>query len=465
MEDAMDLCESEEESSAADFITTSRLQLNSSPLTRQKKERAAVVVKSEKKPTPAAVAVQQNFQGGPNHMGGGKGGGKVEAGRDDEPIIIRVYDHDGSEIFNVKMRRTQTLGRLLTTYSAKVGVNVNTVRLFSDGGRVLRDSTPLSLGLNDGDQIHAILEQLGDIGILGSNSKGEKKKGGADEGGRDDEFITVLVAQVGNEFKICYKIKRTTQLGKLFAAYSKRIGLDVDSLRFLLDGWPLFPNETPLSAKIEDGEHIDAILEQVGDIGIYDSNSNSRGAAFLNAPFSSPPTVLRLSDDVTGDFNPSATFSTGLDVLDTLSCQRLIEAVDAARASSGSLTRDFKMNLDRDTLVQMVGAGTVKQLERLYPGSVTKIKVRRCGCHGQWIPFHTDHHDLTLQVPLNGDSDYTGGKLIYVTGDGVFAPSRPAGSYTIHDNKILHGVSRLDAGVRYGLFFLGRSNTTHSTQQ
>ena len=61
-----------------------------------------------------------------------------------------------------------------------------------------------------------------------------------------------------------------------------------------------------------------------------------------------------------------------------------------------------------------------------------------------------------MQVPLNNDTDYVG--IVYVNGKDakITVPSRPAGSYTIHDDKILHGVSRLDSGVRYGLFFLGQ---------
>ena len=61
-----------------------------------------------------------------------------------------------------------------------------------------------------------------------------------------------------------------------------------------------------------------------------------------------------------------------------------------------------------------------------------------------------------MQVPLNDESEYVGGKLVFVNGNcKISVPSRPAGSYTIHDDTILHGVSRLDSGVRYGLFFLG----------
>ncbi len=59
-----------------------------------------------------------------------------------------------------------------------------------------------------------------------------------------------------------------------------------------------------------------------------------------------------------------------------------------------------------------------------------------------------------MQVSLNGDNEYIGGRLIYATQGKIIVPSRPAGSITIHDKTIVHGVSLLQQGVRYGLFFL-----------
>ena len=42
---------------------------------------------------------------------------------------------------------------------------------------------------------------------------------------------------------------------------------------------------------------------------------------------------------------------------------------------------------------------------------------------------------------------------MFATSKGFIVPSRPAGSATIHTNEIIHGVTALRSGVRYGLFF------------
>ena len=69
-----------------------------------------------------------------------------------------------------------------------------------------------------------------------------------------------------------------------------------------------------------------------------------------------------------------------------------------------------------------------------------------------------------MQIPLNGDGEYEGGRLVFATAGGsegssgaecaggFEAPRRPAGSATIHTHRAVHGVSALARGTRYGLY-------------
>lgn len=59
------------------------------------------------------------------------------------------------------------------------------------------------------------------------------------------------------------------------------------------------------------------------------------------------------------------------------------------------------------------------------------------------INFHTDVSAKTLQVSLNDDSEYEGGKLIYASQGRLHIPKRAKGSVTVHNNKIVHGVTLL----------------------
>jgi len=67
-----------------------------------------------------------------------------------------------------------------------------------------------------------------------------------------------------------------------------------------------------------------------------------------------------------------------------------------------------------------------------------------------------------MQVALNGDDEYAGGRLVFLTDSGLHVPRRSAGTITVHDDKIVHGVTVLKQGTRYGLFFLQKPGKVRS---
>ncbi|TNV76736.1 hypothetical protein FGO68_gene7595 [Halteria grandinella] len=115
---------------------------------------------------------------------------------------------------------------------------------------------------------------------------------------------------------------------------------------------------------------------------------------------------------------------------------------------------DFKVKLLKSELINMLGQEVFQRLETLFGDSYDEILIRRCQAHDKFINFHTDVSLKTLQLALNGDEDYEGGKLVYMNGEGMVVPKREAGSITIHDNQIVHGVTNFTKGTRYGLFLL-----------
>jgi hypothetical protein len=148
--------------------------------------------------------------------------------------------------------------------------------------------------------------------------------------------------------------------------------------------------------------------------------------------------------------------------------QRLMRHLDHAAADAPPAEcRDFKMTLTRAGLTALVGAGAVGRLyarfERFeqsagrgrgFGGGEIKIKLRRCAAYGECINFHLDHAVATMQVALNGDGEYCGGRLVFAGEGGFVFPARPAGTITIHDDTMVHGVTKMESGVRYGLFLL-----------
>ena len=72
-----------------------------------------------------------------------------------------------------------------------------------------------------------------------------------------DESLNLRLHKVPEGDEVWFKVKTTTKLQKLFDTYALRKGIDVGSLRFLLDGERLNGDQTPEDVDVEDGYEID----------------------------------------------------------------------------------------------------------------------------------------------------------------------------------------------------------------
>merc|ERR1711922_14800 len=83
--------------------------------------------------------------------------------------------------------------------------------------------------------------------------------------GDDSEYIKLkVVGQDSNE--IHFRVKQTTQMGKLKKSYSERVGVPVSSLRFLFDGHRINDDETPKALEMEQDDVIEVYQEQTGGL-------------------------------------------------------------------------------------------------------------------------------------------------------------------------------------------------------
>merc|ERR1719146_540763 len=64
--------------------------------------------------------------------------------------------------------------------------------------------------------------------------------------------------------KVYFKVTKTTKLKKLMDAYCGRLGVQAESVRFMFDGDRLNPESSAEDAGMEDGDEIDAMVEQTG---------------------------------------------------------------------------------------------------------------------------------------------------------------------------------------------------------
>ncbi|PVV04327.1 hypothetical protein BB560_001179 [Smittium megazygosporum] len=96
-----------------------------------------------------------------------------------------------------------------------------------------------------------------------SEQKPEDMKGEAKQEQSATEHLNLKVVGADNQ-DIFFKIKKSTRLEKLMHAYCERTGTTINSVRFLFDGQRLSPSNTPAELEMEDGDTIDAMVEQIG---------------------------------------------------------------------------------------------------------------------------------------------------------------------------------------------------------
>ncbi|KAH8051641.1 hypothetical protein JL721_11082 [Aureococcus anophagefferens] len=289
----------------------------------------------------------------------------------------------------------------------------------------------------------------------------EKEAEPAPKRAKVDSSLNIRIRDQSGE-ETFYKVKKTTKLEIVFSLYAQRKGVDALDLRFLFNGQRVRDDETPQDLDMEDGDQIDCILEQQGDIGTFGDHAGSHGLAFLQPGAKlddAPAAVVReiaarcRRRGSEGDAPYFASFPAA----------GLLSAVQRAALRAGldlgaRGARDFKKRLTRREASSGLGAKVYASLEALFRshgGRVDEIVLRRSAAVGQCINFHTDVNHKTFQLCLNDNFD--GGDLVFAADDKLVKPRRPAGSYTVHNDRVAHGVSTLERGVRYALFLLMRA--------
>jgi hypothetical protein len=232
-----------------------------------------------------------------------------------------------------------------------------------------------------------------------------------------------------------------------------------DCFRFHGDGRNLsFMAERTLGdLDMQDGDIIDVLRFQVGDIGVFGSHDNSPGVQYLREDAaletSTKHDSISIIQMLGGTLTERPVCNTQRKVVDKRQRRTLMQLLDETFFAKGR-PDDLVMDLEEQKLSHMIGVNSVKRLRDIFEDEYTVIRLRRTEGSGNCIKFHTDVSQKTMQVVLNDQSEYEGGRLVYATDQGFVQPPRLAGSYSIHTCKIVHGVTAVKRGVRYALFFL-----------
>lgn len=214
-----------------------------------------------------------------------------------------------------------------------------------------------------------------------------------------------------------------------------------------------FDTQTLLEYNVQNGSELDMFLGMRGDIGEFGDHSGSIGIQFLKGQTATLEDARSIVRALEGQWGASYSFSASPGLVTDAVCKRMIRLLDAKHKDE----EDLKLSLSECELASLADASLLQKLRERFGGDFDSIILRRVEACGKCIGFHTDVSKRVLQVTLNSDQEYSGGRLVFITTKGLEVPARSAGSATLHDNKVVHGVTQHERGTRYSLFLLESS--------
>lgn len=204
--------------------------------------------------------------------------------------------------------------------------------------------------------------------------------------------------------------------------YGEACGYNPNQLRLIFKGQPM-ADSWSIRDRVQEGEVVHCIVQMRGDIGHFSQTGL----------LSHPPSTVGAC--------PGVVFLNA--VLEQHHCRTLCGMFELVWGEH---------ELDLQTIVASVGMETVEKIRALVEFDVIKVRRVQAGCG--FIPFHYDQSCQTLQVFLNPDTDYEGGRVLFQSEQGLYCPPRSRGCGTFHDNSVFHGVTSLTKGTRVSLFFI-----------
>ena len=166
-------------------------------------------------------------------------------------------------------------------------------------------------------------------------------------------------------------------------------------------------------------------------------------------------------------------------VLNAAECETLCRFAEAHMTSIVPDTVDdlpeYQVNLSVEGLTELLGRDKVAALLKMpealgAPSGLAardlyeriEIFVRMYSRRTRpYIAFHSDTCSYTVNIALNDDGSFDGGKLLVMNGAALKAPPHSLGTAILHAGNLVHGVSKIERGTRYSLilFFYRKADS------
>jgi small ubiquitin-related modifier len=274
-----------------------------------------------------------------------------DSGRADKltQITLKVREGGPSEV-HFGVRPSTKFHKIFEAYCSRKGLADLaewSVRFIFNGLRLDPNSTPGDCNMEDGDTIDVLMEQV-DTPDFSTEDTGNADK---------LTHITLRVGALLEHEYILFKVRPSAKFHKIFDAYCSRKALSSDSVRFCYGYYAarLDLNSTPSKENMEDGDTIDAFMEQCGGMFVQSSGRDDNEPLAAEPPTATVDVTICIPGDkeVTVSIGAQQTFkeATALAVL-----QLQLEVAESLAAETNKTMADIRARMKE---VASVGSRTM----------------------------------------------------------------------------------------------------------
>mmetsp|Transcript_15633 Transcript_15633/g.38360 ORF Transcript_15633/g.38360 Transcript_15633/m.38360 type:complete len:494 (-) Transcript_15633:950-2431(-) len=249
-------------------------------------------------------------------------------------MTLKVREGDRSEV-HFRVRPSTKFHKIFEAYCSRKGLAdlaESSIRFIFNGLRLDPNSTPSGCNMEDSDTIDVLMEQVDTPDINTEDT------GGADK-------LTHMTLRVKDEdgSEVHFKVRPSIKFHRIFDAYCSRKGLDKCSVRFYYAA-RLDLNSTPSKEDMEDGDTIDAFMEQCGGMFVQSSGRDDNEPLAAEPPTATVDVTICIPGDkeVTVSIGAQQTFkeATALAVL-----QLQLEVAESLAAETNKTMADIKARI------------------------------------------------------------------------------------------------------------------------